>query len=498
MTRTTALPTSLSDLDPDTESEPDLSRVTVLVGATTIDVGLPTNASISSVIHDVIDLAAAHIAARSAGSAGRLDNTEGAWTLAKVGGGPIDPNRSLAEVGIFDGDVLTVTGIGAPSAPLLFDDVENPDAASEQHVTIAWLIGNAGVAAWFALSLAAAVAAALLLPRQAGSGPATAIAAVAVGAVCAVVSCVLAYRSMRGAARWAAVALPLLFAGALYLVPGGHGMRALPMAFGLTGLTALLVLLLSRHGRPLYTAVIAASVLFTPAALAVALWDPRLRAVGTVLASASVIVVYLSPRLTIALAKLPIPRVPTAGEPLDDIDTHGGTAVDGVNAIGKQVIPTEEGMAERVRRANEYLTGILVAAAGGALVGSYLAVDVTEGFYWQGSAFAAAVAAVLCLRGRGHHDLFQSATLIGTGMVIALAAVVKTATFLESVRTEAALTLLALTVLVMWCGLVAPRREFSPVQRRLVEIAEYVAIGVLLPLCFWVAGVYAFFRELSL
>ena len=47
------------------------------------------------------------------------------------------------------------------------------------------------------------------------------------------------------------------------------------------------------------------------------------------------IVVYLAPRVTIALSKLPIPRVPTAGEPLDDIETQGGTTVEGVNAVGQ-------------------------------------------------------------------------------------------------------------------------------------------------------------------
>ena len=152
---------------------------------------------------------------------------------------------------------------------------------------------------------------------------------------------------------------------------------------------------------------------------------------GAVLATVSVIVVYLAPRVTILLSKLPIPRVPTAGEPLDDIETQGGTTVEGVNAVGKQIIPTEEGLIERVRRANEYLTGILVAAALAAVVGCYLAVDVSNGFFWQGTAFAAAVATVLCLRGRSHHDLVQSATLIGSGLVIAIAVIVKTAVNLD-------------------------------------------------------------------
>jgi len=202
--------------------------------------------------------------------------------------------------------------------------------------------------------------------------------------------------------------------------------------------------------------------------------------------------------VTIALSKLPIPRVPTAGEPLDDIETQGGPTVEGVNAVGKQIIPTEEGLIQRVRRANEYLTGILVAAALGAAVGSYLAVDVSNGFFWQGTAFAVVVATVLCLRGRSHHDLVQSATLIGGGLVTAIAIIVKTAISLEDWQIRAMVTLVALTILIAACGLVAPRREFSPVMRRWVEILEYISIGLLFPLCFWIIRLYAFFRELRI
>ena len=152
----------------------------------------------------------------------------------------------------------------------------------------------------------------------------------------------------------------------------------------------------------------------------------------------------------------------------------------------------------RVRRGNEYLTGILVAAALAAAIGCYLAVDVSNGFFWQGTAFAVSVATVLCLRGRSHHDLVQSATLIGSGLAIAIAVIFKTAVNLEHWQVNAIVTLFALMALVIACGLVAPQLEFSPVMRRRVEILEYIAIGSLLPLCFWIVRLYAYFRELRI
>ena len=155
-------------------------------------------------------------------------------------------------------------------------------------------------------------------------------------------------------------------------------------------------------------------------------------------------------------------------------------------------------MVARVRRANQYLTGIPVAAATSAAAGCYLAVDVTAGFFWQGVAFAFVVATVLCLRGRSHHDLVQSATLIGAGLLIALATIVKVGLGVRGWQLNAALGLVILLALVLACGVVAPRLEFSPVVRRQVELLEYLAVALVFPLCFWIIRLYAFFRELRI
>ena len=497
------LPPSLSELESQSDSEQELSRVSVLVGGLVLDIGLPTHVSIGAVINDVIDLANDQVPVFSELEDVQFDNAEGKWTFARLGGNAVDPSRSLAEAGIYDGDFLVVQQVGVPAAPLLFDDVEA--AAVEADSRKRWLQDNAGPVSWFGLSILLGVLVAVLLPRQTSAAlipavPIAAIAALGLGVVCAALACVLPYRSRESSRSvWlAGVAMPLIFAGAMFVVPGAHGVAALPMALGLTALVALLTLLISGRGRALYTAVLGVAVLCTPAALAELLLDPPPRTIGAILATVAVIVVYLAPRTTIALSKLPVPRVPTAGEPLDDIETQGGTTVEGVNAIGKQVIPTEEGMAERVRRANEYLTGIIAAAGLAAVVGCYLAVDVSNGFFWQGTAFSVAVGTVLCLRGRSHHDLAQSAALIGAGLLVVLAMIVKTAVNLDGWQVNSALLLIALLVLVVCTGLVAPRLEFSPVMRRRVEILELIAIGLVFPLACWIIRLYAFFRELRI
>jgi len=492
------VPPSLSGLDSDAESEHELSRLTLVVGGLSIDVGLPANVSISDYIDDVIDIANEQTALRESLTDQVFDDGEGKWTLARLGGEPIDPNRSLSEAGIYDGDLLMILEAGQPVSAPLFDDVDDVSARDDATVG-GWLTGNAATLTAFGVGLAATVTLAALLPRWAGD-PIVPASVLGLGALGMVFACAMAYRppAAQRSAWVAAVAAPLLFAGSLYVVPDGFGATSLPMAFALTALSALLVLLISGAGRTLNTGIIAACVFGAASATGNLLWDPPPRTVGALLATVAVIVVYMAPRVTILLSKLPIPRVPTAGEPLDDIETQGGTTVEGVNAVGKQIIPTEEGLIQRVRRANEYLTGILVAAALAAVAGSYLAVDVSDGFFWQGTAFAVAVATVLCLRGRSHHDVVQSATLIGSGLVIAIAIIVKTGLYVEGWQARAVVTLIVLLALVVACGLVAPRLEFSPVLRRRVEILEYIAVASLFPLCFWIVRLYAYFRELRI
>lgn len=496
------LPPSLSELDAESEPELELSRITLMVGPLCVDVGLPPNVSIASFIDDVIDIANDQIDTRPDLSGNQFDTTEDKWTLARLGADPIDPSRSLAEANIYDGELMTIRELGGPSHPLLFDDVEEVGDGPHRAAApwAAWFTGNRRMIGYLVTGLVAAVAAASMVPAHAGD-MVLAGSVLGLGVLGVVAACALALRSggaMRG--QWVmVVAVPLLFEGSLYVVPQGFGVKALPMAFGLTAMSALAMLLITGSGRALHTAVITVSALGGLSATAALLWHPPLHAIGAAVATVAVVVIYVSPRITILLSKLPVPRVPTAGEPLDDIETQGGTTVEGVsNALGKQFIPTEEGMIGRLRRANEYLTGMLVAAAIVAATGCYLCVDVTARFYWQGAAFSMAVATVLCLRGRSHHDLVQSATLIAGGLLTAIAGIVKNGLYLRDGQVVAAAALVVLIALVVSCGIVAPRLEFSPVMRRKVEIVEYIAIATVFPLCFWIVRLYAFFRELRI
>jgi type VII secretion integral membrane protein EccD len=496
------LPPSSAELDSESNDEQELGRVAVLVAGVLIDVAVPTRVDTSAVVNDVIELANEQLL-MAPGVSVKLDNSEGKWAFSRLTGDVIEPHSSLAEAGICDGELLVVVESEAPASAPLSDKLDRGTEAKDNNGCL--FTEQRWTTAWFALSVTLSAAIAVLLPDASRTArvsgvPVAAVAALVVGIGYCAAGLALSLRSgaKRGASWLSGSALPLIFGGSLCVVPGLSTETALPMALAVTALVALLQLLGTSRSRTLYTMVIALAAFGTPAALTLQLLQPNSRTVGTALATIAVIVVYLAPRVTIVLSGTPVPRVPTAGEPLDDIETQGGTAVEGVSAIGKQVIPNEEGMAEQVRRAREHLTGLVAAAAVLAALGCYLALGAESELFWPGIAFGLSVATVLCLRGRSHHDLVQSAVLIGGGLTIALAVIVKTATYVSGWQVNAAIALVVLTALLLMCGLVAPRREFSPVIRRRVENLEYLAIALVFPLACWIIRVYALFREMRI
>lgn len=499
-------PQTVHTSDATVDDDEELSRVSVLVGGVLIDVGLPAGVSVSALVSDVIELADDRLRARSEAPV-RFENAEGRWTFARVGGSPIPPEHSLADAGVHDGDVLIVRQAAAPASPVLIDELTNADTDEARATTVCGEASNdtLRLAVCFALSAAFAVVAVFLCPVVESTFmppgfPVAAILLLGVGGAAFGAAALSPFWSSdaRVSAGLTGISLPLIFGGVMGIFLDAPGIVGVSTALAVTATAALLHLLICGTGRAAFTAVITLALFGIPAATVQVLLDPNPRAVGAVLATVAVIVVYQAPRASIVLSGLPVPRVPTAGEPLDDIETEGGTAVEGVQAVGKQIIPTEQGMSVRVRRARARLTGIVSAAAVLAATGCYFAVDISNGFFWQGTAFTVTVAVVLCLRGRTHHDLVQSAVLIGGGLSIALMVIVKTAVAVEGFQIVAAALLVVLAVLVALCGFVAPGVEFSPVMRRWAELGEYAGVVLIFPLACWIIRVYAFVRELRL
>ncbi|WP_160112793.1 type VII secretion integral membrane protein EccD [Mycobacterium sp. 3519A] len=488
--------------EPDAGGEEEFSRITVLVGRQLIDVGVDAGLGVSVVANDVIELAELQPSVPTDPMI-EYGSGDDKWTLARLTGAMIDPDQSLAEADVRDGEILMIQPTDAPESSILVDSIadnaEMRDAgrslARGAHATTAWLLFGGLVSLLPTLTLSAASR-----PSSIVTFPVAVVLAFVVGIACVASGWILAYRPKRRrlSAGLCGLGLPLILAAGFLALPGSGQLAALSMALAIVGAVAVLQLLITDLARAAHTAIICLAAVGAPAMAAQMAWGGDPAVAGSIIAAGGVLTVYLAPRVTILLSRLPIPRVPTAGEPLDEIETEGGTNVEGVNALGKQVIPTEEGMAQRVGRATEHLTGIVAATTILVIAGCFLTLDPHGGLSWQKEVFVAAAATALCLRGRSHHNVVQSALLIAGGLAIALISIIRMASSEQRWQVACGIALVVLASIVAVCGLVAPRLDFSPVMRRWVEIGEYLSIGLLFPLLCSVTNLYGVFRGLRL
>jgi type VII secretion integral membrane protein EccD len=204
----------------------------------------------------------------------------------------------------------------------------------------------------------------------------------------------------------------------------------------------------------------------------------------------------MAPRITILLARLPLPPVPTAGAAIDPADSAPRPAIEGIGAIGAMALPSAAALELRARTAARYLTGLLAGTSAAAVAGMTMVAYPVDEFSWRCTVYALIIAALLCLRGRSYADLAQASTLIGAGAIgfgVTATLVVLGPGDHGAVAMSA---LAAVAVLALLCGVVAPRSSFSPVMRRIVEITEYVLIAMIVPLMFWIMDLFAAVRDL--
>ncbi|SIR79047.1 type VII secretion integral membrane protein EccD [Williamsia sterculiae] len=476
--------------------EPELARVSVLGGHTQLDVGLPASVPVAALIPDLVALIESRDPDHSDPDA-RPQEIRDRWTLARIGGSPIAPSRSLLEAGVRDGDLLVLRPVSAQESPVLFDDVIDAVARLTDSRFPGWTAAGARVVG-LVFAVVAAVLAGVVLCRVPGSAvwPVFAAAGLTVGFVTAATVVSRWYRDRVTAAILSLCAMPPAFATGMLIPPGPLGAPHLATGCAVTLLVAVLSYRITTTGTLVHAAVATTMVLFGVAALVQAIWSVGTVDVGTGLAVAGILTIALAPRLTIALARLPLPPVPSAGAPIDPVDREPRPAIEGIGAIGAMALPSAAALERRAYAATQYHTGILAGAAVASSGGALLCVLTGARFDWRAGLFALIIGIVLCLRGRSHDDLAQACTLIGAGAVTVLAMFVGVAATRSYMAPAAFAVLAATAVIALLVGVVAPHQEFSPVLRRTAELAEYALIAVIVPLGFWIMDLYGVLRNL--
>jgi type VII secretion integral membrane protein EccD len=455
------------------------SRVTVVAPRTRIDVALPADVSVADLLPMLLEMAKE---ATPDGGA-----RHGGWCLAKLGDSSLDPSRTLASLSVVDGEMLQLRRRSETPPPPLYDDVVDAIAEASPDSYRPWTKQTANRIGYLAGALSLILAAITVLmtgPLAGGShlgaavaAGATAVVAVALGAVIA-----RAYQAdTPGVLIAAAGGLPMAFVSGLYIVPGDTGRASLLLASALVLIVAAASIMLVGAGVTTFVAAGTAAALgvlaFTVATL-VAHPAPGIAA-GTVAVALAALSVL--PRLTIQLARLPLPNVPGSAE---DLKEDAG-------------FPDYRSIERRAGLAHEYMTGMIIGCGGVAAIGSIISASANT--VW-GVSLAIVATLVLLLRARTYANGSQAIALLGTGM-LAIAGIM-IGWLLGSSPNDRLLLIFGTLILIgaaaLVLGVIFPEQRFSPPLRRTVEIFEAICIAVVLPLALAVMGLYSTLRHLDL
>jgi hypothetical protein len=423
------------------------SRVTVVAPRTRIDVALPSDVAVADLLPMLLEMA------RESTPDGGARH--GGWALARLGQAPLESSRTLTGSGVLDGELLQLCKRAESPPPPLFDDVIDAVALSTPSSYRPWTEATAralGGGAAVAALLTAAVA--LLL---AGPGLAEAVTA-----------------------GVAAALLVAVGVAGLYAVPEGPGRPNLLLAFVAVVVFAAAATGLLGAGVTVFTAAAAAALLGAGASLVAVLVAHPVAGLAAGTAAVALVGLSFAPRLTIQLARLPLPAVPTTARELNEDDTAD--------------FPDFVTIERQAALGHQYLTGLVVgfgsaAAVGGLLAGPHGTVGVV---------LAATVAAVLMLRARTYANGVQAVALLTAGLLTAGGLVIGWMVGADDstrlVLVFGATVLLGVVALVL--GVVFPRQRFSPPMRRAVEVFEALLIAAVLPLALGVMDLYATMRGL--
>ena len=336
------------------------------------------------------------------------------------------------------------------------------------------------------LAAATGVLAALLLAGVRGLGEHASPVAAAVAALAAGAALIAAMQTAKVDATSAVVlafaAAPLAAAAGFAGLPGLPSAAHLLLATALAAAAASAGLAVLGTAAPVLLAVVLGCVLAALAAL-LAVFD--LGSPGGLAAAASAVavgVLPVLPRVSVRLAGLPPPMIPTTPDEMIAADEQWELA-------------SPEEVRYQSRLAHTYLGGLVLGASAVAGAGAVLAAG-TGG--WAGATFSSVVVSVLLLRSRGYVTAAASAAPLaaglaaGSGLVLGLVL-----TGPNLARLGAALGLLGATGLALWLVWAGPKRETSPVLRRTVDVIEAVLVVATFPLALAVLNIYQVVRELG-
>ena len=458
-----------------------LCRVTVVAPNTRMDVALPDNVRLCELQSDLLQHAAdgpggEDVVEEGAGAGG--------WVITRLGGAPLDPDLTPAQLNIVDGEELYFTPVTHVGPEAVFDDVIDAMATASGDRAGKWDTATSRVFGIIvaAVGLTAGAAAILFTGTTAAMWTALGLALVL---LCAAFVFARALGQLTEATVVGALSSVYGFAcGALALaeLPSIDDLNA-PRIM-VAAAAAALFAVAAGIGVPT-SAPIFQSIAVTAAGLTVAAALCTYVGVSAAEAGAAVSAAYLAlipamPMLAFRVARLPMPTIPRSPQQLRS-DT---LKVDGELAL------------QRSERADQHLAGMLTAAAVVAGTSTYfLAMHDT----FPATLLAALLSVLLLMRARIFLTIRQRLPFLLAGMVGIAGLILSIWAYadVEGRFVDVMIALVALGVIALSYVLGIAGKRISPIWARMVDIFEVIFFIAVVPVTLWVWGAYWWVRTIN-
>jgi type VII secretion integral membrane protein EccD len=478
---------------------PEHVRVSVVGGHTQLDVALPVDVPVASLVPELVKLVRSRDVEVSPDTpwAATRDTF---WVLSRL-----DPlallqsNETLRAAGVVDGELLQLTDERALCAPTLYDDVVDAAARLNKAAYAGW---NAAAARWMSfvgLAVASLVWVYFVLDVAVGAQRALVVGSAGVVAATMVGVAALAHRSYGRADVAAAVGwstIPIV-AAIVWVLARGFG------DFSVAAGCALLVVLNAACYRMIGTgrwAYLASGVLFAASGFAMLghALGVSAQTVGVVLAVAGALACLTVSRLTGRLARAepststpdpdeeaaifesPFPPQPPA------TDTDSGTKTPSSAAM-----PTAEAVWARVRAAAVTGSALYAGLAVSVFCGVATLLRAEPDVHWAALVFAGVCAAALGVHARLPASAPERVALGVPAVALVVVACVSAQDGTAAMAWAGFATLLAVAVVASVAGLRVSGGNRPHRWASAWAYLHYAAYAALIPVALWAVGVYA-------
>ncbi|MFF1463058.1 type VII secretion integral membrane protein EccD [Streptomyces sp. NPDC058330] len=458
----------------------ELCRLTVRAPAKSIDLAVPADVPVADLLPAVLGYAGDNL--EEAG----IDH--GGWVLQRLGGEPLDEERTLDSYGLRDGDTLYLRPRTEALPEVHLDDLVDGISTTMRDHPFGW---TPKVSRWVLLGIAVAVliGGMVVLAWPGGSALSRAVFATATGLLL-LAGAGAASRAVGDAGAGAALGFMVgpYLALAGWLLPGGAlsgphayetlGARLLAAGAAAAG-GAVLALAVVAAFAALFLGVAVVSVFAALAAVLLITTDLAPVHAAGILAVLAVVLGAFVPSLAFRMSGMRMPPLPTNAQQLQEgIEPHATSVV-----------------AARAVLADGWMTSLYGAVG---VVGAGCLVTLARERELAEIIMTVALSLLLVLHARGLGNIWQRMSLVVPGVAgLLLLVLVAAPAASPGYRLVTAAGLLAATAALAIAAWTVPGRRLVPYWGRAGELLHSALAVSVLPLALWVLGVYSTLRSIN-